>query len=313
MKVEIIIPNYNGFELMQKNLPKVINAASSYKDVSITIVDDRSHEPERGKLREFIEKVKTDVKVPIKLLEHSENKGFSSTVNTGAFNSDADVFIFLNTDVIPENKFVEQAVAHFKEHEKLFGVGFTDKSVEGEKIVLRGRGIGKWERGFLHHARGEVDKTNTLWVSGGSSAVRASFFRELDGFDELYDPFYWEDIDLSYRAQKRGYFVIFDKNIEVEHRHAEGSIKKHYKSQKIKKIAYRNQFIFHWKNISDSKLLVSHFAWLPYHTLRAIMRGDQAFISGLFMTLARLGTIIKKRKLNMKKVSDKEILDQFEL
>ncbi|PJE58197.1 MAG: glycosyltransferase family 2 protein, partial [Candidatus Portnoybacteria bacterium CG10_big_fil_rev_8_21_14_0_10_36_7] len=41
----------------------------------------------------------------------------------------------------------------------------------------------------------------------------------LNGFDELYSPFYWEDIDLSYRAWKTGYTVLFDPQVLVEHHH----------------------------------------------------------------------------------------------
>jgi len=32
MNISIIIPNYNGEELLKKNLPKVIEAAEGYKE-----------------------------------------------------------------------------------------------------------------------------------------------------------------------------------------------------------------------------------------------------------------------------------------
>ena len=42
MVIEIIIPNYNGFNLIKNNLPKVIKAVESYGNVLVTIVDDFS-------------------------------------------------------------------------------------------------------------------------------------------------------------------------------------------------------------------------------------------------------------------------------
>lgn len=308
MKTSIIIPNYNGFELLQKNLPKVISAIENNDDVSIVLVDDYSSSEEQSKLDEFVSKLNS--KTPVTLLKHKKNKGFSSTVNTGAFHIPADLYILLNTDVVPEKGFVEKAQKHFKCNENLFGVGFMDRSRDSRGEVWRGRGIGRWEKGFMMHSKGDVDKTNTLWVSGGSSAIRGSMFRNLKGFDTTMDPFYWEDIDLSYRAQKRGYKIMFDKNIIVDHYHDEGSIKKHYNKKKIMTIAYRNQFIFHWKNLTDYSLVLSHIVWLPVHFLRALISLDQTFLFGFTQAIFKLPAIFANRRRNKQAVTDKSIISQ---
>ncbi len=308
MKTSIIIPNYNGFDLLQKNLPKVILAVGNNPDVSIVLVDDYSSKDEQEKLDEFVSKLNS--KVPVTLLKHKKNKGFSSTVNTGAFHIPADLYILLNTDVVPQIGFVEKAQKHFEQDDNLFGVGFMDRSRDARGEVFRGRGIGRWEKGFMMHSKGDIDKTNTLWVSGGSSAIRGSMFRSIKGFDTTMDPFYWEDIDLSYRAQKRGYKTIFDKNITVDHFHDEGSIKKHYNKKKIMTIAYRNQFIFHWKNLTDISLIFSHVAWLPIHILRAVFSGDREFLIGFLLGLRKLPQILLLRFQNRHTKTDKKIINQ---
>lgn len=308
MKTSIVIPNYNGFQLLQKNLPKVISAVGNQKDVSIVLVDDFSSKEEQEKLDGFV--LKLDSKIPVTLLKHKKNKGFSSTVNTGAFHQPADLYILLNTDVVPQNGFIEKAVKHFEEDENLFGVGFMDRSRDSRGEVFRGRGIGKWQKGFLTHSKGDIEKTNTLWVSGGSSAIKGSIFRNLKGFDISMDPFYWEDIDLSFRAQKRGYKLVFDKNIVVDHFHDEGSIKKHYNKKKIMTTAMRNQFIFHWKNITDVSLLLSHFTWLPVHLIRAVISWDTVFLIGFIRAIGKIPVIISNRGKNRSIVSDKIIINQ---
>lgn len=311
MKIEIIIPNFNGFELVEKNLPKVIIAAQKEKNIAITLVDDGSHIEEQKSLSDFVEKLNKKNKVLVKLMLFQKNVGFSSNVDRAALISDSDVMIFLNTDVAPRENFLEALLIHFKDKE-VFAVGCMDESIEGDKTVLRGRGIGEWKRGFLVHRKGEVTQSDTFWVSGGSSAFRTSMFKELGGLDPLYNPFYWEDIDLSYRAQKAGHKILFEPNSVVVHIHKKGSIKKHYKDSVIKSYAMRNQFTFVWKNITDANLLFSHFFWLPYNILYALAKGEMVFVKGFFLAIMRLPDIIKHREIQKKQfiLTDRQILER---
>lgn len=306
MKIEVIIPNYNGFSLISKNLKYVLESISSYQDASVTIVDDFSKPEEREKLQDFIQSLNKNLKTPIKLLLNEKNYGFSSTVDNGGLKSDADILVLLNSDVKPENDFLKFALKHFENNPNLFGVGCMDKSVEQDGVILRGRGLGKFEKGMVQHSRGEIDKTETFWISGGSSVVRKEIFESLEGFDPIYNPFYWEDIDLSYRARKSGYEILFEKESIVEHRHEEGAIKKHYDDTRIKTMAYRNQFIFHWKNITDTSLFFSHLLWLPYHFIGAAKRGDKAFFKGFVLALKRIPAIILKRNKQKKLYKKKD-------
>ena len=291
MTIDTVIPNYNGFALLKENLPKVIEEIGKYRG-SIIIVDDYSQKEEFESLANFIKELNNK---NITLLHNERNLGFSSAVNRGVGESNADFVVFLNTDVAPEKNFLEAALKDLRFDENLFGVGFMDKSIEGGKTVLRGRGLASFEKGFLVHRRGEVDKTDTFWISGGSCIVRRDLFKKLSGFDTLYDPFYWEDIDLSYRARKSGYSVRFQPESVVIHKHSQGSIKKNFSDSRVNVIAYRNQFIFVWKNITDFNLVMSHVLWLPYHLLTSIVRFDISFFLGFLLALARLPAIIMKR------------------
>lgn len=310
MKIEIIIPNFNGLELLRKNLPKVLDAARKQKNITVTIVDDGSLLEEQNELSDFVEKINSTSKVQVKLMLYQKNAGFSTNVDRAALISSSDILILLNTDVSPSEDFLEPLLVHFND-DKMFGVGCMDESIEN-KTVLRGRGIGEWKRGFIIHRKGEVDKTDTFWVSGGSGAFRTKTFQMLGGLDPLYDPFYWEDIDLSYRAQKSGYKVLFEPKSIVTHIHKKGSIKKHYKDSVIRAYAMRNQFTFVWKNITDKNLLLFHLVWLPYHLLRAILRGDWVFLKGFFLAILRLLDIMEHRKIQKKQfiLSDRDILSK---
>ncbi|OGH12942.1 MAG: hypothetical protein A2776_00915 [Candidatus Levybacteria bacterium RIFCSPHIGHO2_01_FULL_40_10] len=304
MDISVVIPNYNGEKLLAQNLPKLITVLKDFHGSSEIIISDDASADSSIKIAKNI---LAESGIKHKIIENKVNKGFSTNIDNGAVEAKGEFIIFLNTDVVPEKNFLI-ALDNFKSDENLYGVGLMDKSVEGENVVLRGRGLASWSRGFLSHRKGEVDSKDTFWVSGGSCIVRRSMFEKLKGFDTIYDPFYWEDIDLSYRAQKAGFRVIFDNKSIVEHRHEEGAIKKNYSSFQVKKIAYRNQFIFVWKNITDLNLILSHLLWLPFHISNALLHQDIAFLSGLLLATGKIPTIIDKRnkqkKLYLKKDSE---------
>lgn len=312
MNLSIIIPNYNGEEILKRNLPKILEAALAYKkgNVEIVIVDDASTDNSIRVLEEL--KTSLSSKIPISTVVQKKNLGFSGNVNAGVKTAKGDIVVLLNSDVIPEKFYLDFLIPHF-EDPRVFAVGCLDKSIENNNVVLRGNGTGQWEKGFLMHKAGDISEKFTLWAGGGSSALRKSIWDKLGGLNEIYNPFYWEDIDLSYRAWKAGYTVLFENKSIVMHEHEQGSIKKNIKSSKVKVIAYRNQFLFVWINITDLSLILSHIAWLPVHCIRMLFSGDWLFFKGFFLAIQKLSTCLKYRNAYkaLWKKSDKEVLKLF--
>lgn len=308
--VSVVIPNYNGETLLRKNIPNLLYLLTAEKFVKdIIIIDDASSDDSVAYLHEL---QKNSSSFPLKILTHKKNQGFSSTIDDGVNAAKGDIVLLLNTDVMPERGFLHPLLTHF-DNPKMFAVGCMDKSVEGESIVLRGRGLGSWRNGFFIHRRGEVDKPTTLWISGGSGAFRKTMWEQLGGFRELYNPFYWEDIDLSFRALKSGMDIVFEQKSTVIHEHVKGAIKSNYSAFNIKCIAYRNQFFFIWTNITDTYYLFSHFFSLPSHFIKALLRWDIAFFNGFLWALFKSGSVFYLRNKNKKSFikSDKEILDLY--
>lgn len=302
MNLSIIIPNYNGEKLLRKNLPLIVEAVKDYKrgKVEIIIPDDPSTDNSRQLIKEFIVKIKEENITGLTINNDKQNEaGFSKNVNRGVSIATGDILILLNSDVYPHKDFLEYLLKHF-EDEQVFAVGCLDESIESGHKILRGRGVGSFKRGFLVHKAGKIDQKSTLWVSGGSGAFRKSIWDTLGGFDPLYDPFYWEDIDLSYRALKSGYKIAFESKSIVTHEHEKGVVKEMFEEEVVKKISYRNQFIFIWKNITDANLIIAHILWLPYHLLRALFAGDWQFFNGLFMALVNFVRIHQSRQLTKK-------------
>ncbi len=283
MKITIIIPNRNGARLLGKNLPSVLAAAPG---AEVIVVDDASTDDSRVLLaRQFLS---------VRVIRKARHEGFASTVNVGVKEAKGDIVVLLNSDVQPEKNFLSPLLKHFSD-QAVFAVGCLDKSMEEGKMILRGRGEAKWEKGFFIHSRGEVDKPTTAWVAGGSGAFRKSLWEKLGGMDTMYDPFYWEDIDLSYNALKAGYRLVFEPASVVVHEHEVGVIAREYSSRFVKLVSYRNQFLFVWKNVSDPAILLAHAMWTPVRLMQAVAHADVTMIGGYVSALARMPRVLGSR------------------
>jgi GT2 family glycosyltransferase len=195
------------------------------------------------------------------------------------------------------------------------GVGMHDYSDDGE---THGRGKFVIYRGFLLHQKlinpmeTELTSGPSGWASCGSAVFSKKIWDDLGGLDETLNPFYYEDVDLGYRAWKSGYKIFFEKNAGVRHIHKTGAIRTHYKDDRIKTISYRNQFIFNWKNLTDSDIVFLHIAYLPYNFLIALKNMDMPYFKGFFQAVLLLPKIIQKKTEEQKnfKLKDWELINK---
>lgn len=301
-KLSVIIPNWNGKVLLERHLPVITKYT---KGAEIIIVDDCSTDESVSYIREYFPSVR--------VIEKMTREGFSSSVNAGVEASTKPLVLLLNSDIEPEANFLNSIFPLF-ENQTLFAVGLNDKSIEGNLIVMRGRGIASFKRGMYVHKRGEVNNTTTAWVSGGSGVFNKSIWNTLGGMDTVFNPFYWEDIDLSYRALKAGYTIRFEPTSIVVHKHDEGAIKTSFTQADIKKIAFRNQLFFMWKNITDSRFVLQHIFWLPYYMVNSILKRDFSILQGFLSAVGSFSRIYKKRKqvARYSVVSDSEVFADLE-
>ena len=286
MKVSIIIPNWNGKNLLEKNLPTVL--ATGADDVIVS--DD-------GSTDESVEFLKKNFP-QVKILAH-KRLGFAGNCNRGVGVAKGEIVVLLNTDVIPEKDFLKPLKEDFQDP-KVFAVSFNEPNLSWAKI--------KWVNGFVEHEPGpKIDKIHlSAWASGGSAAFRKTIWEKLGGFDEIYKPFYWEDLDLSYRAWKRGYEILWDPRAVVHHQHEE-TIKR-FPQNYIRLISERNQLLFIWKNINNPKMMFEHKVWLGKRLLTT-----PGYWRPFLAALAKKPYILPRRfkECREKKVSDKEIFAQF--
>ena len=290
--ISIIIPVYKNYEMFYQYLE--INK-KYFEGCEVIVMNDYPLE----NISKPVQKIYPESIV----INNKKNLGFAENVNRGVLKATRNYIFLMNSDVVLRDDSFLTALKHFKTDSKLFAVGFAQIEKEG-KIVGANRSY--FENGLINHNQQSITNHQQLisnfWAEGGSSIFKKKLFIDLGLLDELFNPFYWEDIDLSYRAWKAGYKILYDLSIKVEHHH-ESTIGKYFDKSRILKTAFRNKLIFHWKNLTDQDFILKHLFNIP----RFI------FIPGFFDALIRLPKILQARKKIVKLFikSDKEILGQF--
>lgn len=281
--ISVVIPTYKNKKQLITNLKKNL---PFMRDCEIIVVNDNPGDDLITLLKDVPE---------ITLLQNDKNVGFGEAVNRGVHSAANKYVLLLNSDVLLKDRSFYKALREFKSDDSLFAVSFAQTEKDGSVV---GKNTLYWKEGLIHHKRVDNNKKGmNAWAEGGACLIDKEKFAFLAGFDSMYAPFYWEDVDLSYRAWKAGFKIIFDPSIVVEHHH-ESTIGRYFSTSHIQSIAFRNQLVFTWKNITDMSLLKNHIINLPRHIMR----------DGFFQALLLLPSALIKRFSNSYRKSDKEIL-----
>ncbi len=289
----IVIPNWNGRDLLEKYLPSVVEAASGNPAHEVIVVDNGSPDGSADFVRRHFPMVR--------VLALERNLGFGGGCNAGVEAARNDVVVLLNSDMRVEPDFLAPLLAGFTD-ERVFSVScqifFSDPNKRREETGLT---LGWWENGGLRvsHRLDEAitERYPCLYGGGGSCAVDRAKFLELGGFDEVLAPFYLEDADLGYRAWKRGWTVFYEPRSVVYHEHR-GTIGKRFREQEIQAVLKKNFLLFAWKNIHEWPRLVSHFFFTAAGVMVSSFFGDspeRPNLRGLWRAVKQLPGAIRSR------------------
>jgi O-antigen biosynthesis protein len=254
----IVIPNWNGRDLLEKYLPSVAASMEPHPESEIIVVDNGSEDGSAAFVRERFPQVR--------VLELDRNLGFGGGSNAGFRAARHDIVVLLNSDMRVEPDFLAPLLNGFTD-DKTFAVAcqifFSDPNKLREETGLT---EGWWSQGALrvrHRAEPTIQHLFPCFYGGGGScAFDRRKFLELGGFDSLLAPFYLEDTDLGYLAWKRGWKVLYQPASAVYHEHR-GTIGKRFSDAYIQSVLKKNYLLFTWKNIHDWRRLTAHFffAW----------------------------------------------------
>src|SRR3990167_3263136 len=212
-KTSVVVPNWNG----EQDLPACLDSLLAQAPKPQIIVVDN------GSVDSSVELVRN--KYPeVKLVTLAKNKGFAGGVNVGiktAIDSGSKYVALLNNDAVADRTWLKNLVSFLESNTKA-GIA-TSKILDqkGKYIDSTGDIYTIWGLPYPR-GRGESDTEKydkETWVfgaSGGASIYRTKMLQQIGLFDEDFFAYY-EDVDLSFRAQLTGWKVAYAPKAVVHH------------------------------------------------------------------------------------------------
>ena len=296
--ISFIILNYNGKELTERCMESLMLCLSGYA-YEVIVVDNGSSDGSVEYLKD---------KFPwIRIIEEGYNK-FIVAYNDGVKEAKGEWIFLLNNDMLFKEDFLIPLLNSLND-QNLFAIGSKMESFEGK--FEKGVNIAKFKFGYFWIKSKNVEKLSPSIYIGTHGMFRREMFLELGGFDGVYSPFYSEDLDLCYRAWKKGLKIFVEPSSVIYHKHM-ATIDKFFDRDYILRVNARNHFVFIWKNLTSRSLILRHILFLPFLLIGGIFVGKPYYISGFTDALRLLfkGKIHRLGKNDIY-LNDEEILKMF--
>src|SRR5215813_12268006 len=243
----------------------------------------------------------------LKLIRNEMNQGFGPTCNRGFELATHPLVFLLNNDVEVDVNAIAPLVENFT-NDSVFAVHCRVFDLESGQECGSGK-IGGFSSGFIRVHRSYVNVRQirpdvgiesaqqrgdySIFATGGSAMFDRESLLQIGAFDPLLAPIYWEDVDTSYRAWKRGYSIFYEPRSVVHHRVS--STMRKVNQRRLNRLKQRNRLICHWVNLHDRKLMLSHLIWVILLAISAPLRLQPGFLLSVWAALMRLPAILKRR------------------
>ena len=330
--LSVVIPTWNGRALLEEFLPSVAAAAARYAQISaepveIVVVDDGGTDDTRQWMTAAI----STAPLPVRLVSLAVNRGFAAACNAGAAAATYSRMLLLNNDLSIEEDAIAPLVSQLdgagldgapalserRESKGLFAVHCRMKDLATGEDVGTGK-VGGFSRGFLrvHRSYAPAEHAHrplpSIFPNGGATLFDRGRFLELGGFDEIFAPFYFEDVELGYRAWKRGWAVGYEPRAVVRHRFSStiGS----FGRSTIQAVSQRNRLLLHWIHLHDRRWLAQHAVWVGLLAIWSLVSFRPAFAKGLAGAVGRWRPALARRRAEKLTAvrSDRDVVAEFD-
>ena len=311
--VSVVIPTWNGQELLAMSLPPLAEAIREHghPEDEVLVVDNASEDDTLA----YLESLREEMPF-LRTIRMDRNEGFAGATNEGARQARNPALLLLNNDMVVEPDFLQPLLDTFDAEPDVFGVSSQIDFIDpGKPRWETGKVHGEFEWGcvkLFHLDRFEEDLHYPIFFAGGgASAYDRRRFLELGGFDEaVFSPVYIEDVDLGYRAWRRGWPSILAPASRVHHKHR-GTTRRRWSEATIHSFFVKNLAALVWKNVSSWRMLVVHLAGLTILPTRILAEiGPQAAfaaVRGLYRQVPAVLRARMRENAQPRALSDREV------
>lgn len=266
MKASVIIPNLNGAGWLRDSIESIW--AQTEPDFELIVVDNGSTDESLAIARSYCGRARYT------LIENSENTGFSHAVNQGIAIAKGEYVALFNNDAFAEPQWLAELLRTAEADKRIFAVGslmlryyepeLADDA--GDYVTLLGFAC---KRGDGLKASRYQRPCRIFSACGGAALYRKSILDEIGVFDELFFAYY-EDVDLSWRANNFGYKNVYCPTARC--RHICGATTGAVRYNPFKSIqSGRNSILLPYKNMPALMLVVNAVPLALGYLLKVVM------------------------------------------
>jgi GT2 family glycosyltransferase len=244
----------------------------------------------------------------VRLVRLPENR-YIFSLNAGLAVARGEFVAFCNNDMEVEDNFVERALDCFVSDD-VFAV--CSRVLDRNGAEQGTRTAGYWKRGLLFYEPlpHSTVSTDCFFAVGGQSFFRRDILTSMGSIDELLWPMYHEDIELSYRAWKNGYRIVYAPGSVCHHMGGKTSTRV-FTATQLRSFVRQNELLMVWKDVTDPAMLAEHVLWLVPRLVMALLRWDTGTLTGYGSAFRRLPRAVRARRgaRVMFSRSDRAVLD----
>jgi GT2 family glycosyltransferase len=253
--VSVVIPSRQGRQLLEGMLGAV---EADLGDGEIIVVDNGSTDGTAEWLRECHPRVRVEA--------HPQPLSFARAANRGASIARCCRLCLLNNDMEIEPGFFSVLEGAFAEDSDLFCASAqiffpsgARREETGKTAMHRPEGLTPADYPvFCDEPLAGEDRSPVLYGSGGCSLYDRAKFLALGGFDEIYEPAYVEDLDLGYRAWRRGWPSVYVAGARVLHRHR-ATTARFFTGKELDRLLDRNHARFILRAIDSLEVFIPYW------------------------------------------------------
>jgi len=313
-----VIPNWNGRELLAEYFPSIVVAALRYRaetkcDFEIIVVDDASTDESLQWLEQNYGEVDK-----VKVIRLEENKGSLLAVNMGFRTAEYEIVVRFDNDVLVEPDCIGKLVSHFHD-QNVFAVCSRAERIDSGRLDGGGK-IGKFGRGFWRvylNYEAIPEEANcdliSFYACSGSAAYDRKKLLELGGLQECLERIYWEDVEICYRAWKRGWKVLYEPRARVLHK-GSATMNRSSVLKQRRIVNEQNRLLMIWINLHDRKMFISHLIWLTLKIIASLLTIRFEFLHSFGGAVTKFAKVRRARGIekNAAAMTDRELVEKFE-
>jgi GT2 family glycosyltransferase len=217
--VAIVVVNYKAADDTLMSVRSLLTQSCSH--FHIIVIENGSKDGSFEKFETFQEKHQDKVSI----LRNNENKGFTGGVNTGIRwaqqQGKYNYVALFNNDAVADKEWLSSLLSKANENASYGIVTGLLLHEDGSTIDSTGEFYSKWGLAFSRDRNQKSAKAHkaglVFGATGGATLYKMTLLNEVGLFDESFFAYY-EDMDISFRSQLRGWEVFYTPKAIAYHK-----------------------------------------------------------------------------------------------